>query len=85
MAKNTQTYQLESIVKEDGSVILPKPLQKHRVKLVVYDLDAIHKNPVEYFQKIVQNYHQITDEPNLDITEIYHEREQSNEPRTLFT
>lgn len=85
MIDMTLPYNIESVVDEDGTIHLPKSFQKHRVKLVVYDLEAIHRDPVEYFQQIVQNYNRITDEPDLDIEEIYREREQSHEQRPMFT
>lgn len=85
MAEIAQPYQLESVVNEDGTVHLPKQLQKHRVKLVVYDLDAIRKDPVDYFKQIVKNYSEIHDEPDLNVDEIYREREQSHAQRPLFT
>ncbi len=85
MTEMTQSYYLESVVNEDGTVHLPEHLQKHRVTLVVYDLDTIRKDPVEYFKKIVQSYNEIIDEPDLNIDEIYREREQSHEQRTVFT
>lgn len=79
-----QLYYIESVVNEDGTINLPKALQKHKVKLVVYDLESIRNNPVEYFKRVVQNYSAITDEPDLDIDEIYREREQSHEQRPMF-
>ena len=78
-------YHLESIVNDDGTVHLPKSLQKHKVKLVVYDLEQIRQNPLEYFKTIAQNYSAITDEPDLDIDEIYREREQIHEQLTKNT
>ncbi len=85
MANIAQAYHLESVVNDDGAIYLPRHLQKHRVKLVVYDLDTIRQDPVAYFTRIVQNYSALVDEPDLDIDEMYREREQSHEQRPMFT
>ena len=78
MTNTMEAYQVESFVNEDGTIHLPAQFKKHRVKLVVYDLDAIRNDPVEYFKQIVKNYCDIDDEPDLDIDGIYREREQSH-------
>ena len=81
------SYRLESVIDENGTIVLPddmKPLRKHRVKLVVIDLDAIQQNPVTYFEELTTRYNEIHDEPDLDIEEIYRERGQSHDRGAVF-
>ncbi len=85
-----KTYELNAIVEENGSIQLPKEvtqnLKKHRVHLKLVDLDALKRDPIQLLQEITQQYNAIVDEPDLNIVEIYKQREQSNVYReTLFT
>jgi predicted RNase H-like HicB family nuclease len=49
------------------------------------DLETLPKDPVTLLKEITDHYKHIIDEPDLDITEIYREREQPNDRETLFT
>jgi hypothetical protein len=87
MNAHITTYRLESVIENSGTIILPdemKPLHRHRVRLVLTDLDTIPRNPVRYFQEVTRSYNEIADEPDLDIAEIYKEREQSRDRGTVF-
>jgi hypothetical protein len=84
-----KTYQFESIIEQNGTIELPQEIKvqltQHRVKLTLIDLDALRKDPVALLKKITRHYTQIVDEPDLDIAEIYRQREQRNDRETLFT
>ncbi len=83
-----KTYQFESIIEENGTIVLPKEmkaLKKHRVRLILVDLDTLRQNPVKLLQEITHEYTQIVDEADLDISEIYTRREQRNDREALFT
>ena len=84
MTNTMEAYQVESFVNEDGTIHLPAQFKKHRVKLVVYDLDAIRNDPVEYFKHIVNNYCDIHDERDLDFDGFYRECEHSHVQRPVF-
>lgn len=82
-----KTYQFESIIEENGTIVLPKEmkdLHKHRVRLILVDLETLQQNPVKLLEEITREYTQIVDEPDLDITEIYNQRKQRNDRGTLF-
>jgi hypothetical protein len=84
-----KTYQFESIIEQNGTIELPQEIKaqltQHRVKLTLIDLDTLRKDPVALLKKITHHYTQIVDEPDLDIAEIYRQREQPNDRETLFT
>jgi tRNA G46 methylase TrmB len=83
-----KTYQFESIIDENGTIVLPtdmKALTHHRVRLTLVDLDTLQHNPVTLLQEMTQAYTQIVDEADLDIAEIYERREQRNDREALFT
>lgn len=84
-----KTYQLNAIVEENGSIVLPqnitRTLKKHRVHLTLIDLETLRQDPVKLLQEITGRYRRIVDEPDLDMIEIYKQREQQNVHReTLF-
>ncbi len=83
-----QLYQFESIIENNGTIVLPREittqLKKHRVKLTLVDLDVIRHNPVKLLEEITDHYTQILDEPDLDISDIYSQREQRHDRETLF-
>ncbi|MGR3177184.1 MAG: hypothetical protein ACUZ8E_03900 [Candidatus Anammoxibacter sp.] len=83
-----KTYQFESIIEENGTIVLPKEikkLKKHRIKLTLVDLETIQQNPVKLLHEITQKYNNIVDESELDIAEIYKRREQKNGRSSMFT
>ncbi|MCP4682754.1 MAG: hypothetical protein GY864_10510 [Desulfobacterales bacterium] len=84
-----ETYQFESIIEDNGTIVLPgeikKKLNKHRVRLMLVDLETLRRNPVELLEEITQEYTHIVDEPDLDITEIYMRRGERNDRESLFT
>ncbi len=82
-----KTYQFESVVDENGAIVLPgemKALSKHRVRLTLVDLETSQQNPVKLLEDITNEYVQITDEADLDIAEIYQRREQRDDREALF-
>ncbi len=84
-----ETYQFESLIEDNGTIVLPgeikKKLHKHRVRLILVDLETLRQNPVKLLEEITQEYTRIVDEPDLDITEIYKRREQRDDRESLFT
>lgn len=87
MTTQITSYRLDSVIEENGIIVLPdvlKSLYKHRVRLVVIDLETIQRNPVTHFQNLTRRYKNIVDEPDLDVTEIYKEREQSHDRGAVF-
>ncbi len=81
-----KTYQFESIIEENGIIVLPqymKKLKKHRVKLTVVDLEPFHDRPVKLLADITKKYAAV-DEEDLDITGIYEQREQHHDRGIVF-
>ena len=82
-----KTYQLDSIIQENGVILLPKhlyPLQKHRVRLIVIDLEPSQLDSVSLLSEITQKYAAITDEDELSLDDIYTQREQTHERTFVF-
>jgi len=82
-----KTYQLDSIIQENGVIMLPKylyPLQKHRVRLFVIDLESSQPDPVSLLNEITLKYAAISDEDELSLDEIYEKREQNHERAFIF-
>ncbi len=80
------TYQFESIIEENGVIVLPKhmrKLKKHRVKLTVVDLEPFYDSPVDLLADITQKYAAV-DEKDLDITGIYEQREYHHDRGIVF-
>ena len=84
-----QQYEFESMIENNGTIVLPQELttrlKSHRVKLTLIDLDSLQNDPVKLLDEITQHYTHIVDEPDLDILEIYQQREQQYDRATLFT
>jgi hypothetical protein len=81
-----KTYQFESIIEEDGVIVLPKDmkdLKKHRVKLIVMDLEPLYDSPVNLLADITHKYAAV-DEEDLDIAGIYEQREQYHDRGIVF-
>ena len=81
-----KTYQFESIIEEDGVIVLPKhmrTLMKHRVKLTVVDLEPFNDNPVNMLAGITKKYAAVNEE-DLDIPGIYKQREQHHDRGIVF-
>ena len=81
-----RTYRLESIIEDNGVIILPKSmrnLKKHRVKLIVVDLEPDNDSPVNLLADITQKYASV-DEEDLEITNIYTQREQHHDRGIVF-
>ncbi|OQX27840.1 MAG: hypothetical protein BWK80_03155 [Desulfobacteraceae bacterium IS3] len=81
-----RTYQFESVVDEKGTIMLPdeiRKLQKHRIRLIIVDLEAENFNPVDFLNSTTDNYTNIK-ENEFDITETYRQREKTDERRILF-
>ena len=57
-------------------------LKKHRVKLIVVDLE-LSDNPLNMLNDITQKYAAVS-EKDLDITEIYEHREQHHDRGIVF-
>jgi hypothetical protein len=80
-----KTYQFESIIEDNGVIVLPEDLRnlrKHRVKLIVVDLEP-SDNPLNMIDDITQKYAAVSEE-DLDITEIYEQREQHHDRGIVF-
>ncbi len=72
-----KTYHLESVVNEHGEIVLPdemKNLRKHRVKLIIVDLEAESSEPSDFLDCITKKFSDIG-ETDLDIAEVYRTRE----------
>jgi len=81
------TYQFESVIEDKEIIVLPeqmKPLHKHRVRLILIDLDMFPPDPVQQLTQITRKYLAITDEAELPIQDIYTQRGQSHERAFVF-
>lgn len=84
--KAVKNYQLESIIEDDGAIILPenmKNLIMHRVKLTLVDLEPDNDSPVNLLADITQKYTSVNEE-DLDIASIYEQREQHHDRGIVF-
>jgi len=80
------SYQFESIIEENGVIVLPedlRKLKKHRVKLIVVDLEPSYDSPLERLADITKKYATVNEE-DLDIPEIYERREQRHDRGIVF-
>jgi hypothetical protein len=81
-----KTYQLESIIQDNGCIFLPdymKKLKAHHVKLTLVDMEPVSDNPVNTMADITRRYAAI-DEDDLDIAEIYQQREERHDRGIVF-
>jgi len=81
-----RTYQLESEINEQGMIILPdemKNLHKHRVKLIIVDLDAKSSDPADFLDYITYKFSNI-EENDLNLNEIYKKRDRIDERQIVF-
>ncbi len=81
-----RTYQIESVINENGIIILPdemKKLQKHRVKLTIVDLEAGYTDPVDFLDYITDKYSNVN-ENDLNLSKIYNERDKVDERQIMF-
>jgi len=81
-----KTYQIESVINENGIIILPdemKKLQKHRVKLTIVDLEAGYTDPVDFLDYITDKYSNVN-ENDLNLSNIYNERDKVDERQIMF-
>lgn len=81
-----RTYQLESFINENGIIVLPdemKKLQKHRVKLIIVDLETQHFEPTDFLDHITKKISDIK-ENDLNLNEIYKKRNHTDERRIVF-
>ena len=60
------------------------PLQKHRVRLIIIDLEPSRPDPVSLLSEITQKYATITDEDEFSLDAIYEQREQNYERAVVF-
>jgi len=82
-----RTYQFESIIQDNGCIFLPeymKDLKAHHVKLTLVDMEPISCDPVKILADITRKYNAITDEKDLDIEEIYKQREINHDRGIVF-
>ncbi len=81
-----KTYQFESRVEESGVIVLPQymeNLKRHRVKLTVVDLESAPVSPCKLLTEITERY--ITaGEDDLDINDIYHQRDRNQNRGIVF-
>lgn len=71
-----QTYNFETVIREDGIIMLPdnmKNLKKRKVKFVLTDLEESYSGAADILSEIAEEYNRIR-EKDLDITEIYKNR-----------
>jgi len=81
-----RTYQIESVINENGMILLPdemKNLHKHRVKLIIVDLDAVNSEPSDFLDYITDKFSDIR-ENDLNLSEIYQKRENADERQIVF-
>lgn len=60
-----------------------KKLQKHRVKLIVIDLEPSYDSPLDILSDITKKYAAVNEE-DLDIIGIYEQREQHHDRGIVF-
>jgi len=81
-----KTYHFESIIQDNGCIVLPvymENLKAHRVKLTVEDMDTNPGNPLNILADITRRYSSIT-EVDLDIDAIYRLREENYDRGIVF-
>ena len=81
-----KTYQFESVVNESGMIALPdemKNLHKHRVKLIIVDLETESSETSDLLDKITKEFSDIS-ETDLDIAEVYQARGNLDERQVVF-
>ncbi|MCU0286430.1 MAG: hypothetical protein MUF15_08520 [Acidobacteria bacterium] len=81
-----RTYQFESIIQDNGCIFLPeymKKLKSHHVKLTLVDMEPENDNPVNILADIIRRYASIN-EDDLDIVEIYKQREEHYDRGIMF-
>ena len=81
-----RTYQLESVINEHGMIVLPdemKNLQRHRVKLVIVDMEEKSFEPVDFLDYVTDKFSNIK-ENDLNLAKIYKKREQIDERQIVF-
>jgi len=81
-----ETYHFETKITRSGTITLPphfKNLTQHRVRLTLVDLEPSHLEPTVMLSKITEAYCQ-TDESDLDIVDIYENREKSDSRNFVF-
>jgi len=81
-----RTYQLESVINEHGMIVLPdemKKLQRHRVKLVIVDMEEKSFEPVDFLDYVTDKFSNIK-ENDLNLAKIYKKREQIDERQIVF-
>ena len=79
-------YQFETVVPGNGVISLPetyKDIYNHRVQLTLVDLEEHQEGTVSLFCQIVQEFAE-TNEPDLDLEEIYLHRSLVNERKIVF-
>ncbi len=83
-----RTYNMETAVRRDGTIRLPQEVasqfQEHRVRVTVIDVETLQQDRLKIFQDITRHYQSITDEPDLDIEEIYEQRKQRHDRDAMF-
>ncbi len=80
------TYQLESVITENGIIVLPdnmRNLQKHRVNILITDLEVQSSKSTAFLDYITHKFINI-EENDLNLNEIYKQRETINERQIVF-
>jgi hypothetical protein len=84
-----KTYHGEIAIRRDGTIRLPQEIvsqfQDHRVRFTLIDVETLQQDRLKIFQEITQHYQSIVDELDLDIEEIYEQREQRHDRDAMFT
>jgi len=81
-----RTYHFETVISRNGTIALPpniNNLNQHRVMLTLVDLEKQHLDAVNILSQITEAYCQ-TYEADLDIREIYANRNQSDSRNIVF-
>jgi len=81
-----RTYQFESTIQGNGTILLPaflNNLKNRRMKFILIDPNQWQKNPVKRLKEITRQYNNL-DEPDIEIADIYTQRTQSHERGIIF-
>jgi hypothetical protein len=81
-----KTYHFETVISRNGTITLPPKinnLNQHRVVLTLVDLEEPHLEATNILSQITAACCQ-THEPDLDIVEIYANREKSDSRNIVF-
>ncbi|MBN2266898.1 MAG: hypothetical protein JW725_00970 [Candidatus Babeliaceae bacterium] len=83
-----RTYHMETAIRRDGTIRLPQEVasqfHEHRVRITVIDVETLQQDRLKIFQDMTTHYQNISDEPDLDIEDIYEQRVQRHDRDTML-